>query len=108
VAASDKQYSEELNVRIRYSQEIAENLRPEAGLAMPVLSPKEIRDDQKWRINRVFGFLTIISGMSMGALALSPQHTVQAGVLCIWTSSVAMGRYLLKRAYSSTEDTPPT
>lgn len=106
--ASDKKYSEELSVRVRYSQEITENLRPEPGLAMPVLSPKEVREDQKWRINRVFNFLSIVSAMSIGALALSPQRIVQAGVLCIWTSSIAMGKYLLKRAYSSTEDTPPT
>lgn len=107
--AGDKQYSEEFNLRIRYSEEISENKRPEPGLAMPVLGPEEKSKMEKWRITRVFLYLIITSAMCMGALIASPHHVVQVGILCIWGSAVALGKYLLSRVYrSSGSNTPPS
>ena len=107
--ASGKQYREEFNLQIKYREEIAEHLQPEAGLATPVLGPQDIHAMEKWKIKRVFLYLSLTSALCMGALIVSPKHIVQVGVLCIWSSATALSLRLLKRSYHSTEsDTPPT
>lgn len=112
--AGDRQYSEEYleeyieeYLRIKYSEEISENLKPEPGLALPVLSPEETIKFEKWRIRRAFLFLTGTSAMCICALIICPLPIVQVGVVCIWASTVTLGKYLLRRSYNHTNDRLP-
>lgn len=105
--AGDRQHSEEYSLRIKYSEEISENLKPEPGLALPVLSPEESVKLEKWKVKRAFLFLTATSAMCICALIICPLPVVQIGVVCIWASTVPLGKYLLRHSYSHTDGMPP-
>jgi Flp pilus assembly protein TadB len=99
VTTGDRRHNEELSVHIKYSEEIAEQLKPAPGIAEPVYGPENYARVERWKINRVFYFLSFISVGCLCALVLSPVPTVQVAVVGIWTGAAGLCRYLLSTAY---------
>lgn len=97
--AGDRHHNEEFDLRIRYSQEVSEKLRPEQGISYPVQGPGDFGKVEKWRVDRAYIFLCVTTIICMGALIWCPSPVTQAAVASIWASSATLTRYLLKHAY---------
>jgi hypothetical protein len=77
---------------------------PKSFLSVPVLDPEEYLRIAQWKINRVFGYLSLTSIACMGAVIISPNHIVEAASIAIWASSVGLARYLLSSSYNKKGD----
>jgi hypothetical protein len=92
--------NEELGGQTSYAKEIAEQEMPARGLAQSALGNINYIRAEKWRINRVFYFLSFVSVACLAAIIISPYVPVEITVVGIWTSAVALSRYLLRAAYN--------
>jgi hypothetical protein len=102
VTQDDSYDNEEFSAQIKYSEEVAEQLKQFKRIADPVLGPNVYIRAEKWRINRVFYFLSFISVACLATVMLSPQLPVEVAVAGIWSGAVALSRYLLGSAYGGT------
>ena len=102
MVTGDRFQNDEPTLPIKYSEEIAERLTPASSIAEPVLGPNTYIRAEKWRINRVFYFLSFTSVVCLGTLMLSPQPAIEVAVVSIWSGAVALSRYLLSSAYNGT------
>lgn len=104
----DSYENDEFSAPIKFSEEVAEQLNsvkqlnPVNKIADPVLGPTIYIRAEKWRINRVFYFLSFISVACLAAVMLSSQLPVEVAVASIWSGAVALSRYLLSSAYGRT------
>lgn len=92
------------NIRIKYSEEVSEQIRPEGGLAQPVLIPVDNTGAEPKKVNKVFYFLGGTSVVCLGAPMLVPLPAVQIASSAIWASAVALSWRLLKAAYRGADD----
>ncbi|MGA9832897.1 MAG: hypothetical protein WBQ71_17415 [Trebonia sp.] len=95
----DSYDNEEFSAHVKYSEEVAEQLKP---IGDPVLGPDIYIRAEKGRINRVFYFLSFISVVCLATVMLRPQLPVELAVASIWAGAVALSRYLLSSAYGKT------
>lgn len=95
----DRRHSEEISVQIKYSEEITENFEPARDITRTVEGPNIVWAE-KWRIKRVFNFMSVTTVICLGAVILSPIPVVQIAAGTIWASAAALSRYLLSSAYN--------
>ena len=98
----DRRHSEEFSVQIRYSEEIAENFEPARDVMRTVEGPSIVWAE-KWRINRVFNFMSVTTVICLGAVILCPIPVVQIVAGTIWAGAAALSRHLLSSAYNGKE-----
>jgi hypothetical protein len=99
VMPGDTRHNEHVNVTIKYSRHLSEDVIPESGEAQPAISPQNFEKVSKWHINRVFYFLVGSSVLCLATVAVDPHPVVQGTVLTIWAGSVGLARFLLGNAY---------
>jgi hypothetical protein len=92
--------SEQSGGQTYYAREIFEQEQPVGHVIYPTLGPVNYIKTEKWRVSRVFYYLSFISVACLGTIIISPHTPVEVAVVSIWTSSVALSRYLLRAAYN--------
>lgn len=100
--AGDRRHSEEISIQIKYSEEVAENFEPASGIIRIVEGPAIVWAE-KWRINRVFNFMSGTTVLCLGGVIISPTPVVQIASSAIWLSAAALSRHLLSSAYNGKE-----
>lgn len=93
---SDVRRDEHIQVNI---EDLSEDEAPQPGLPQPVVGTEEFIKVTKWRINKVFGFLTATAGACLWAVAAAPNVTVLVAAVAIWAGSVFLARFLLAGTY---------
>jgi hypothetical protein len=102
----DARYSQHVELIFKYLEELSEDETP-PGRTSPVLAEEGYARVRKWRIQRVFYFLTAISALCLTAVALVPRPTMQATALGIWVASAGLARFLLAGAYERSRPPAP-
>jgi hypothetical protein len=97
VMPGDVQHTKRVHVSLTY-QEISEDLVPLPGKPEPVISPEETIRMRKWHVKYVIYFLTLTSGICLGAVDLVPKPAVQGTALAIVAASGGLASYLLTGA----------
>jgi hypothetical protein len=93
--SGDSRHVQHVELTFRYSEELSEDEIPRSGRPDPVLVPDSYARFRKWRIKRVFYFLTSSSALCLAAVTLVPEPAVQATALGIWVTSAGLARFLL-------------
>ena len=101
----DTQHIQRVEVTFKYSEDLSEDEIPRPGRPDPVLAPDSYSRFRKWRINRVFYFLTSSSALCLAAVTLVPRPAVQATALGIWVTSAGLARFLLTGTYRKPKET---
>jgi hypothetical protein len=97
--SGDTRHIQHVELTFRYSEELSEDEIPRPGRPDPVLAPDSYARFRKWRIKRVFYFLTCSSALCLAAVTLVPRPAVQATALGIWATSADLARFLLTGTY---------
>jgi hypothetical protein len=97
--SGDTRHIQHVELTFRYSEELSEDEIPRPGRPDPVLAPDSYARFRKWRIKRVFYFLTCSSALCLAAVTLVPRPAVQATALGIWATSAGLARFLLTGTY---------
>jgi hypothetical protein len=104
--ASDIRRKQQVKLKIEY---LSEDVLPEPGKAEPVIvGGEEFAKVEKWRVNRVFYFLTGSSIACLTVAALVPNPAVQGTAIAIWAGSVGLAKILLADAYRKSGATKKT
>jgi hypothetical protein len=101
--AGDTRQSEQVELVIKYSHELSEDIPPEPGTAEAVISPEEFTKVKKWHVNRVFYFLICSTVICLATVAIVPNFVVEEAAVGVWIGSVGLARYLLAGAYRKSE-----
>jgi hypothetical protein len=105
VMPGDTRHIQHVELTFKYSEELSEDEIPRPGRPDPVLAPDSYSRFRKWRIKRVFYFLTSSSALCLAAVTLVPRPAVQATALGIWAASAGLARFLLTGAYLKPNET---
>jgi hypothetical protein len=79
---------------------LIEDETPEAGLPVAIISPDEYVKVSKWKVNRVFYFLSFTSLGCLSAVVLRSTPVVETAASTIFVSSAALAWRLLSSAYN--------